>query len=135
MMYYGLVRTTFILVFLVGLLTYGSFAGHAFPLILPTVALYDHCSRLQRWPNVTDLNRIPFSPHYARHLKNIYCEKLYTQKVLFCKDSTAILVKIRHHNYYKLFLQIINQSYIIDTLLKCSQQTFLKQFPRLQVFI
>jgi len=52
-------------IFPAGLLTYGSFSGCTFPSIrferVSAVASYSLCPRLQRWPNVTDLHRIPFS--------------------------------------------------------------------------
>ncbi len=53
-----------------GLLTDGSPSGPTFPFPpvyrVETVAYRDHRPRLQRWPNVTDLHRIPFSsPFYG----------------------------------------------------------------------
>ena len=45
-----------------GLLTCGSFSDCTFPFPTGTVAFYSRRPRLQRWPNVTDLHRIPFSP-------------------------------------------------------------------------
>ena len=70
MVKYGLVRTTDILLFQAGLLTCGSPSAHAFPSnIRSIVTFYEHRPRLQRWPNVTDSHRIPFSLQTLQHLK------------------------------------------------------------------
>ena len=58
-------RTEKPLFFQAGLLAHGSSSACAFPALrLPgwSVAYCRPCPRLQRWPNATDLHRIPFSP-------------------------------------------------------------------------
>jgi len=54
---------------LAGLLTCGLSLNRAFPScnmkIIKTVAYYGISPHLQRWPNVTDSHRIPFSPPFS----------------------------------------------------------------------